>query len=112
MKYLSRQFFVDEAGFLVSAELILIATIAVLSLVVGLTEVSSAINHELDDVACAFGSINQSFCFNGLTGCKGEWTGSSFRDRVDDCDCNTISCDCSGPRPEQPHGHSHHKSQD
>ena len=52
--------FNDEAGFVVSAELILITTITVLGLVVGLSAVSSSINHELDDVASAFGSLNQN----------------------------------------------------
>jgi len=106
---LFRTFALDDAGFLVSAELILVSTIAILSLVVGLTELSFAINNELDDVACAFGSINQSFCYAGQAGCKGKAVGSSFADRVDECDCNTISCNCSGPQPEashKNHGHS------
>ena len=51
----------DEAGFIVSAELVLIATIAVLAMVVGLSEVANALNQELEDVASAFGSVNQSF---------------------------------------------------
>jgi hypothetical protein len=89
----------DEAGFIVSAELILVATIGVLSLVVGLTEVSSAVNSELNDVASAFGSINQSFCYNGQAGCKGQSTGSSYHDCVDACDQNDIVCN-SSPRPE------------
>jgi Flp pilus assembly pilin Flp len=76
----------DEAGFIVSAELILIATIGVLSLVVGLTEVASAINQELEDVASAFGSVNQTFCYRGLKGCSGHTVGSSFDDNIDACD--------------------------
>ena len=51
----------DEAGFIVSAELVLIATLGVLTLAVGLSEVSFNINNELQDVGRAFGSINQSF---------------------------------------------------
>ena len=45
MKHVLKQFAHDEAGFIVSAELILIATIAVLGLVVGLSEVAAAINN-------------------------------------------------------------------
>lgn len=93
MLKLAAKFANDEAGFIVSAELILVATIAVLALVVGLTEVASAINFELDDVACAFGSINQSFCFRGFSGCKGHSVGSFFHDDRDACDCASISCD-------------------
>ena len=58
----------DEAGFIVSAELVLIATVGVLTLAVGLSEVSLNINNELQDVGRAFGSINQSFNIQGQNG--------------------------------------------
>jgi len=90
MTNLFTQLINDEAGFLVSAELILVSTIAILSLVVGLSEVSAAINNELNDVANAFGSINQSFCFRGTAGCKGKGVGSTFADGVDQCDQSSI----------------------
>lgn len=90
----------DEAGFIVSAELILIATIAVLGLVVGLSEVSWGINEELEDVGSAFGSVNQSFQYNGVRGHKGSAAGSSFGDQRDYCDGQwDLSCD-SVPQPE------------
>jgi hypothetical protein len=76
----------DEAGFIVSAELILVATIAVLAMVVGLSEVSFAINQELEDVASAFGSVNQSYCYFGMCGHGGHINGSSFGDSRDFCD--------------------------
>lgn len=50
----------NEDGFIVSAELVLIATILVLALVVGLTAVRNSLTAELIDVANAFGSINHS----------------------------------------------------
>lgn len=65
----------DEAGFIVSAELVLIATVGVLALAVGLSEVAANINNELLDVGRAFGSINQSFNINGQNG------NSSYNDR-------------------------------
>lgn len=92
MKALWTQFTRDEAGFVVSAELILVSTIAVLGLIVGLTEVSTAVNTELDDVASAFGSMNQSYCYNGLSGCKASTAGSAYHDCVDQCDRVGISC--------------------
>ena len=77
----------DENGFVVSAELVLITTIAVLGLVVGLSEVSHSINNELEDVASAFGSMNQSFKVSGLHSCgKGSKAGSGFSDNADVCD--------------------------
>ena len=99
MRHVITQLINDEAGFIVSAELILIATIGVLSLVVGLSEVASAINQELEDVASAFGSINQSFRYQGLKGCKGQTVGSMFEDNQDACDdsCDIVGADA---RPE------------
>ena len=76
----------DEAGFILSAELILISTIGVLSMIVGLSEVSIAINQELEDVASAFGAMNQSFRYQGLTGHDGSINGTNFQDSVDFCD--------------------------
>ena len=49
----------DERGFIVSAELVLIGTIAILSMVVGLTTVSRSITRELSDIANAFDAVNQ-----------------------------------------------------
>jgi Flp pilus assembly pilin Flp len=65
---LARAFWKDENGFIVSAELVLVSTITVLSMIVGLTSVSQAINNELLDVANAFNAVNQGNGFNGPTG--------------------------------------------
>jgi hypothetical protein len=50
----------DDYGFIVSTELVLVSTIAVLSMIVGLSQVSHAMNHELADVARVFGSSSHS----------------------------------------------------
>ena len=76
----------DEAGFIVSAELVLVSTIAILGLVVGLSEVSVNINNELEDVGSAFSSVQQSYNMSGTYGHKGHKTGSSFDDQADFCD--------------------------
>ena len=76
----------DEAGFIVSAELVLVSTIAVLGLVVGLSEVSLNINKELEDVGSAFSCVQQSFNVSGTCGHKGHASGSSFCDTADFCD--------------------------
>lgn len=84
----------DEAGFIVSAELVLVATIGVLALVVGLTEVAYNVNNELEDVGSAFGSLNQTYQYNGTAGTKGQVSGSVFWDRQDAGDSdNDIVCD-------------------
>jgi hypothetical protein len=75
----------DEAGFIVSAELVLISTITVLGLVVGLSEVSININNELEDVGSAFSAMNQGFSASGMYGHKGGKSCSSFEDGCDFC---------------------------
>ncbi len=76
----------DEAGFIVSAELVLISSIAVLAMVVGLGEISLAVNQELDDVAYAFGVVNQGFRYQGLSGQSGQSNGATSTDGSDFCD--------------------------
>lgn len=91
---LSLSLWKDEAGFVVSTELVLISTIVVLSLVVGLSEVANGVNEELEDVGSAVGSINQTLRYSGFTGHKGLIVGSSFHDGPDYCDSQyDISCD-------------------
>lgn len=76
----------DEAGFIVSAELVLVATVGVLSMIVGLSEVALNVNNELEDVGSAFGSINQTVHVQGICGHNGFTGGSCFQDQVDFCD--------------------------
>ena len=88
----------DEAGVIISAELVLILTIAVLAVIVGLSEVAIAVNTELNDVSNAIGALNQSyavtgFCAWGNGKLKSFVAGSAYTaDQIDDCDQNT-SCE-------------------
>jgi hypothetical protein len=76
----------EESGFVISAELVLISTIAVLSMVVGLSEVAYGVVQELEDTGSAFGAVNQSFRYTGLCGHAGSIGGSCFTDLTDFCD--------------------------
>jgi hypothetical protein len=87
MTTIATKLFNDEAGFIVSAELVLVSTIVVLGLIVGLSELSLNINNELEDVGSAFCSIQQSFHSSGTCGHKGSMSGSCFQDQADFCDC-------------------------
>ncbi len=90
----------DEAGFIVSAELVLVSTIMVIGMVVGLAEVSNGVIEELEDVGSAIGSVNQSYHVSGHSGHKACTYGFSFRDKTDNCDGEfDISCD-GGAQPE------------
>ena len=105
-----RTLYCDEAGFIVSAELVLIATLVVIGLIVGLSQIQHAVVEEMNDIAHAIGSLNQSFYFTGFSaykpnhcGIKSITFGSAFKDNADTCDynCDSIACDppageCSG----------------
>ena len=82
----------DDAGFIISAELVLVMTIGVLSMVVGLTAIRDSVVHELNDVSHAIGSISQSYQVPGLESRCGAWTaGFGFQDTADECDCEPVT---------------------
>jgi|GEM_PF-699624 len=101
-----RALWCDEVGFIISAELVLIATLLVIGLVVGLSEVQHAVVSELNDVGDSIGSLNQGFLFSGLSarksdgGYKAHMNGSSFNDSVDTCDNNQGDIACDAPQNE------------
>ena len=104
-----KQLLHDEAGFIVSAELVLVATILVIGMVVGLSEVQHAVVQELNDVGDAIGNLNQSYCFSGFSkksmyggGIKAYTRGSIFRDTLDECDNNQCAIACDRPVMEGP----------
>lgn len=66
----------DEAGFVLSAEAVLLGTVGVIGATVGLTAASRAINDELVEMAYAFRSLDQSYSFKGTASC-GAWTAGS-----------------------------------
>lgn len=85
MSLLAR-FWKDEDGFVVSSELVLIATILVLGLIVGLASVRDQLVQELGDVAAAIATLNQSYSFSAVLGHHSSTAGSVFLDRTDSCD--------------------------
>ena len=76
----------DDAGFVVSAELVLVATILVIGMIVGMTSLRNQVVEELVDVGQAIGSLSQSYAFAGTKKCNVAWTdGSYYTDKVDFC---------------------------
>ena len=57
----------DEAGFLVSAELILIFTLVFCAVAVGVATVRDSLVQELGDVAEAVGALNQSYNYRSIS---------------------------------------------
>ena len=96
----------DEAGFIISAELVLVATLLVIGLIVGLSEVQHAVVSELNDVADAIGELNQSYSYSGFNKCDfnsrfhAQTYGSDFEDQRDDCDNNQCDIACDAPTNE------------
>lgn len=106
---LLKSFIRDEHGFIISAELILVATLLVIGMIVGLSEVQHSVTQELNDVGDALGSLNQSFYYSGFSafktyggGVKSFSNGSAFWDYGDDCDNNQCSISCQGAIGETP----------
>ena len=94
-----RKLFSDESGVIISAELVLVLTVAVLAMVVGLSEIAVAVNTELNDLSNAIGALDQSYSYTGFGSTKTDGSsaknivaGSKFADAADDCDVNT-TCD-------------------
>ena len=91
-----RKLFNDEAGFIISAELVLVLTIGVLGMVVGLASIRDSLVAEMCDLSSAFGAIDQSYSLRTIY--KNSNTmkphgiayGFGYRDTTDDCDCQPV----------------------
>lgn len=81
----------DEAGFVVSSELVLISTIAVIGLIAGLSTLRDGVVQELADVSSAIGNISQSYNYRGVIGHSGASNGSALTDSTDFCELATQS---------------------
>jgi len=66
MKNLAVRLLHDEAGVIVTPEIIIITTVGLLSLIAGWNAVSQSLAFELADVANSVGSLNQSYSYRGL----------------------------------------------
>jgi hypothetical protein len=76
----------DEGGFIVSAELVLVATILVIGMIVGLTVLRNQVVQELVDVGQAIGSMSQSYALAGVKKCGVAYSdGGSYTDKTDFC---------------------------
>ncbi|MCR9119429.1 MAG: hypothetical protein NXI22_21055 [bacterium] len=76
----------DQGGAVISIELVLVATIAVLGLIVGMTTLRNSVTNELADVAGAVDDIHQGYTYTGVQGHGSAVAGSDFLDLGDYCD--------------------------
>lgn len=66
----------DEAGSVVSAELVLLGTLGVVGVGVGAAAIGNTAEAELEEMAFSLRSLDQSYRANGFQGC-GSWTAGS-----------------------------------
>lgn len=78
----------DEAGFVISTELMLVATILVIGLIVGQATLRDQVVTELADVADAISAVDQSYQISDITGHSSSTAGTIFDDNPDFCDAN------------------------
>jgi len=67
----------DEAGAVLTAEMVLVGSVAVLGATVGLSTVATAVNEELKEFGYAIRSLDQSYGFVGQSSCRA-WTAGSY----------------------------------
>jgi Flp pilus assembly pilin Flp len=119
MKTLLLRLWNDQSGAIVSAEIILIASILVIGVIVGLKSLRDSVVTELADVAQAIANVNQSFSFSGTSGHHAFTGGGAFNDMADFCDtadlsdagnskCVLICSSGSSPGEGIPGGGGHH----
>lgn len=95
----------DENGVILSTELVVIGSMLVIGLITGLTCLQKSLNGELQDVANAIGSLDQSYSFPGFRKggyggqCCAYTAGSSFNNcqlNVADSGCDIVGCHAIG----------------
>lgn len=74
-----RELWDDESGVILSAEVVVLGTAGVLGLTTGLSMVSKSVNSELQDLAFAMRSLDQSYEIPAQRGCGAYTAGSCFR---------------------------------
>lgn len=89
----------DSSGMVMTAEAVILATVGVLGVIVGLSNVQTGLIHELSDVGSAIDGLSQSYSFQGFRSAtpvkiKSWVRGSRFVDR-DDGLAGSLIYDCS-----------------
>lgn len=86
-----RKLWNDEAGAIVSAEIVLVATILVIAMVTGLSSLRDAVVTELADVGAAIAAVDQSYTVGGILAHSAAVASSAYTDALDFCDDATSS---------------------
>lgn len=80
-----KELWLDEGGAVLTAETVLVGSVAVLGATVGLSTAATAVNEELKEFAFAIRSIDQSYGYAGQSSCRA-WSAGSYyvQPRVED----------------------------
>ncbi|MBL8830491.1 MAG: hypothetical protein JNM18_26190 [Planctomycetaceae bacterium] len=89
MSRIANRFWNETDGAIISAEIMLVASILVIGVIVGLKSVRDSVVTELADVAQAFANIDQSYSYSAVLGHAAFNGGGSFEDLLDFCDQTT-----------------------
>jgi hypothetical protein len=81
-----KNFWNDETGAILSAELVLLLSILTVGLTVGLASLRDGIVTELADVGQAFSNTNQSYAVGNIASPSSAIAGFNFNDALDFCD--------------------------
>jgi hypothetical protein len=76
---LIKDLWIDEAGAVLAAEVVMVGTVAVLASVVGLNLAATAVNDELTEFSSAIRSLDQSYAYLGHQSCRAWSAGSYYR---------------------------------
>ena len=80
MTKLLKNLWTDDAGAIIAAEYLFVATILVIGIIVGLASVRDAINTELAELANAYLALSQGYVLSGQSGCCSATDGSQAID--------------------------------
>jgi septation ring formation regulator EzrA len=75
---LLNEFWSDENGVLLSAEAVVVGTVAVVGMTAGMSVVATSVSEELKDVASSIRSLDQSYSIPAQESCGARTAGSSF----------------------------------
>lgn len=88
MRNMLTRLWADDAGFIISTELMITATLLVIGMLVGQVTLRDAVLSELGDLSAAINDTNQSYSYTSVTGHSSSVAGAEFADAFDFCDDN------------------------
>lgn len=86
----------DERGFVISTELMIVATVLVIGLIVGIAHIRNQLVQELSDVGTAISNFDQSYSYTGVVHATAATTRTASGQFIDVPDTYDSSSGASG----------------